>query len=351
MISLASVEVPPQAYINVLKCLATKRIGQGSFIREFEERIEKLFKVKHCIAVYDGSLADTVMLIALKTLHPNKTEVIMPALTFVAQANAVLQAGLTPVFIDSENNRVTMDRKLADKAINDNTLCMFPTHLLGYECDMSFHNEVPVLEDACEAMGGFFEQSNIRFGCGGTAGAFSLFPSHLITTGEGGFITTNDDEFASLCRSIRNHGKIGQDFRFQCEGMNAKWTNIQAGIGCALVDRIDYAREKRIENFNAYNHYLGLNQEIPDSPHAYPYECENVDVRDSKLMELKLNGIEARQLMSCIPDLPHFILKQGFRDAGEFVNARRFANNWLFVPCHQFINDEQIEKVANVLAR
>ena len=237
MLQASSVEVPLSAYLRVLECLVTKRIGQGKFIAKFERKVCKLFGMKHCIATSNGTQADLTMLIALSEMYPDHKEVIMPALTFPAQSNAVLMAGLIPVFLEVTDNFV-IDWNLVHP--NENTLCFFPTHLLGFSAEIPkdiIDGKISVLEDCCEAMLGYDKDG--LFGTRGIAGAFSMFPSHLITTGEGGFIITNNDSFASVCRKIINHGKIGSDFDFSPFGTNSKWTNLSAAIGCSVIGKAE----------------------------------------------------------------------------------------------------------------
>ena len=343
MISLATADVKLKSWINIASCLLAKRLGTGLFVRKFEEKMADYFNVKHAIAVSNGTMADTVMLLTLKEMYPDKDEVILPAMTFVAHSNAVVMAGLKPKFVD-----VTEDFTIDWTKVRPNllkTLCVFPVHLLGKFSKMPGVLDVPILEDCCEAMGG--DNYHKKFGTFGVAGSFSMFPSHTITTGEGGFITTNDDTFNEIARSVMNHGKWRtQDFDFNHFGINAKMTNLQAAVGCSLVGNIDKVNRKRQKNVALYNMLLD-NDFKTDAPHCYPVIYESREDRDSALKNLKAEGIEARKLMGCIPEYDFY--KKRFGDMGEFPMASHFANCGLFVPIHQNLKKQEIEKVCEVL--
>lgn len=336
MISLACADIPLKTYLNVFDCLRTSRIGRGKYVDRFEKLASEYFGVKHALAVSSGTLADIIMLSTLKEMHPGKTEVILPAFTFVAQANAVLWAGLKPVFVDEYHS--------IDELVNDNTLCYFPVHLLGLYGITNYKSDIPMIEDCCEAMGGNLEGR--KFGTFGIAGAFSMYPSHTITTGEGGLIISDNDEFMAIARSIHNHGKWNtQDFDFRYVGINAKMTNLQAALGCELVKRIDKVNEARRKNVAIYNEYLGKSF-FATSPHCYPIVCEDKKTRDHVLEVLSANGVEARKLMGCIPDYEPYIKRFGEQD---FPFARKYANNGLFLPIHQQLTRNQIKYISNVV--
>lgn len=349
MISLASAKIPFNAYLNVFDCLWSERIGRGKYVDRFEKLAAEYFGVKHCIAVSSGTLADVILLSTLKELHPGKDEVILPAFTFIAQANAVLWAGLKPVFVD-----VNDDMQISSEApyhLKEKTLCVFPVHLIGKSAISHMFKftktVVPIVEDCCEAMGGV--ENGIKFGTIGLAGAFSMYPSHTITTGEGGLIITNDDEFHKIARSIHNHGKWGgADFNFKYLGTNAKMTNLQAAIGCELIKTIDDVNVKRRHNVSLYNSLLDKNF-YASAPHCYPVFYDSQKDRDDALKVLADYGIECRKLMGCVPDSEPYVVRFGIPRPDQYVNARRLANTGLFVPIHQNLTKKQIEYICDVI--
>ncbi|HEC66363.1 MAG TPA: aminotransferase class I/II-fold pyridoxal phosphate-dependent enzyme [bacterium] len=329
MISLATSLVNDKVRKNVNACLDENRIGGGRFIKEFEDKVAKYMGVKHAIAVCNGSMADIVALATLKAQYPNKKEVIVPALTFIAQTNAVLINGLKPVFVD-----ITEDFQMGEFKTNKNTLAVFPVHLLGKRCEIK--SDVPIIEDACEAFGVWNKRD---------MATFSFFPSHTITTGEGGMIITNDDIHAEIARQLMNHGrksdKILEKFHFDYLGFNGKMSNVLASIGCAVVEEADSVIKKRKENVELYNKLLKKDW-YAESPHCYPYLYKTSQERDESLIRLSENGIEARKLFSCVP-------KTEYNFKGSYSIAEKIGKVGLFVPVHQDLSDDDIKKVVSLL--
>lgn len=349
-ISLANADIPFKAYLNILDCLKSERIGRGKYVDLLEKRASEYFGVKHCIAVSNGTLADIIMLATLKEMYPGKDEVILPAFTFIAQANAVLWACLKPVFVDV-NDDYQIDGQMAIKVSSKNTLCSFTANLIGKSGTSFWCSDPPVIEDCCEAMGGFNSGFGKKFGTVGIAGSFSMYPSHTITTGEGGLIITNDDTFHEIARSIHNHGKWGgADFNFKYIGINAKMTNLQAAIGCELISKIDEVNEQRRANVKVYNEILGGNF-YASAPHCYPIIYKSKEDRDNALKVLEENDIEARKLMGCIPTSEPYIRRFGSDDSHKYPNAQRFADCGLFVPIHQKLSVLEIERICRVLPK
>src|SRR3990167_9744185 len=141
MVNLGTVNINPRTYELVKECLDGGRIGQSDMVEKFEREFAKFFSVKHAIAVCNGTMADTIALATLKYFFPEKKKVFVPALTFIAQVNSIYYNHLEPIFYDN----------LAEVEPNDETLCVFPVHLLGFPSQVPVG--IPVIEDACEALG------------------------------------------------------------------------------------------------------------------------------------------------------------------------------------------------------
>jgi perosamine synthetase len=343
MISLATADINLKTWWYLSDCLLKKRLGRGYYVDKLEEMASDYFSSKYAIAVCNGTLADMVMLMTLKEMYPEKKEVILPALTFVAHANAVVLAGLVPKFVDVNYDFLMDWGNVRPNLLN--TLCVFPVHLLGKFAGMPIFPDVPTLEDCCEAMGG--DHCGKKFGTFGIAGSFSMFPSHTVTTGEGGLIITDSPEFNAIARSIINHGKWrSNDFTFNFVGVNAKMTNLQAAVGCSVFKSIDSVNERRQRNVALYNKHLGLSFKT-DAPHCYPVIYSSPEDRDKSLDFLKANCIEARKLMGCIPEY-HFF-QTLYPDMGEFPVASFLANNGLFLPIHQNLKEHEIKYICEIV--
>ena len=341
-IGLAAVTVNKQIRKKINQALDEGMIGGGRFIKEFEEKFAKYIGVKYAVFVANGTLADTLAVAAIK--DGKRNEVIMPALTFVAQPNAVLHAGLKPVFVDV-NQYGQIDPEEVKKKINRKTLAIFATHLLGRTADverLSFiarEKKIHLLEDCCEALGAELYQEKV--GSFGTVGTFSFYASHHISTGEGGMCTTNDPKVYKRLISLRNHGRrsdaIEDVFTFDEVGWNAKGTNLQAAIGSVMIDKLDKIVEKRRKNIE----YLGgwwLEEQDGEhaSPHCFPIFTQN---RDEAIKSLFAQGIEARPLMASIPtQCPAYMGKKEKYPWADWLGAMG-----LFVPCHQNLSKAQLK--------
>ncbi len=190
---------------NQLSCL------EGNLVKTFEKEFAELMGVKHAIAVNSGTAA---LFVALRAwgIKPGD-EVIVPPFTFMATASSVLHNNAIPIFADIEFKTYNMDPQDAIKKISDKTKAIIPVHLAGMPADLGplidvcKEKNIMLLEDACQAHMAKYNGKYV--GTIGDAGAFSFYPSKNMTTGEGGMITTNNDELAEVCRQLRHHGEEG----------------------------------------------------------------------------------------------------------------------------------------------
>ncbi|QDT96528.1 DegT/DnrJ/EryC1/StrS family aminotransferase [Gimesia aquarii] len=346
-VSLGCVNYKREADENLVEASRTGRIASGRFVEELEDKFCEKLHVKHAIAVCNGTLADAIALsaIAAKT---NRKNVITPALTFIAQANAIIHAGLNPVFVD-----VGKDGLLDDipNMAGENDSIVYPTHLMGKVCSSvkEFNKKYPVLEDACEALG---SQVDGKFaGTLGMAGTFSMYVSHSFTSGEGGMIITNDDEIAEICRSIRNHGRMGdhvnERFRFPRLGFNGKMSNIQAAFATAHFDDFEQIVNMRKEVVSKLTTRLGDDFGVASHDvvaHAFPIKYSDKESRDRALVAISNNGIECRPLFSCIAS-------EHFSTSGEFPNAEEISSCFLYVPCHHLMTQQDIDLVCTAVSK
>ncbi len=237
-------------------------------ISEFETRFAKYIGVKHAIAVNSGTAALHVALASLEIGAGD--EVIVPPFTFVATATAVLHQNAIPIFVDIDPETYCIDPNAIEKAITPNTKAIIPVHLFGHPADMESilkigrENNIPIIEDACQAHGAKYK--NKKVGSIGDLGCFSFFESKNMMTGEGGIITTNDDELAEKCRLIRHHGEPYW-YQYVRLGYNYRMTAIQAAIGLIQLKKLDNMNKRRIENAKYYNeNFSGLpGLELPKS--------------------------------------------------------------------------------------
>lgn len=312
------------------------RLSHGKYIEEFERQIAEYVGRRFAIATSSGTMADTIALAAMAH-QTGKRRVVVPALTFVAQPNAVVQAGLEPVFCDvREDFLLDMDkaRILADSL--NAIIC--PADLMGRV--IAPCPGYSVMEDACEALGS--TRGGKPAGSLGTAGTFSFFVSHTIGIGEGGAIVTDNEDLAMICRSMRDHGREGI-FEFPRPGFNGKLTNVVAAIGVAAMSEIDGFVDARRRTYLTLERALLQFPERENEqlvPHGYPVRFESQRARNSSIRQLTESGIECRPLFSCVPNQEHFKVN------GSFPVAQELAATYLYVPCHHLMSDDDCQHVV-----
>ena len=340
-IRLATVRVSDSAIMHVSDLLRAGVVGQSAVIEDFERAFARWCDVAEAVAVSSGTMADMIALAVLKHQYPGKTEVVMPALTFAAQLNAVLHNGLTPVFVDHGAD----DRPL----ITTRTLCRFPVHVLGRPTVWHDVPDVPVIEDACEALGSRFGQRPCGL-MGSAMGTFSFFPSHTMTTGEGGMIVTYSKELARLARRLRNHGKMAgadQVFHFDVVGFNGKMTSLQAALGLGALPGLQDAISRRRQHFLALGGREAAGEFI--CAHGVPFLAKSEAARDTALSRLQEAGIECRNLFSCLPTQEPAYAFLGYQ-LGDFPVAEMLGRLGFYVPCHQDLSEADVAYVRAQVA-
>jgi perosamine synthetase len=241
----------------VLECVRTNWISSaGAFIVQFEKMFAEFCGTRHAVACTSGTAA---LQLALYTLGIGPgDEVIIPTFTMVATANTIRHCGATPVFVDSEPRTWNMDVTRVAAAVTPRTKAIVPVHTYGHPVDMDAVRDVArahgllVVEDAAEAHGARYKGR--RIGSLGDCACFSFYANKIVTTGEGGMITTDSEELAQKARNIRDHA-FSQERHFwhRAVGHNFRMTNLQAAVGVAQMERVDWLVERRIANAMRYN--------------------------------------------------------------------------------------------------
>ncbi len=229
--------------------ILTHKSGSGMFVRRFEEAFAKFVGAKHVIAMNSGTAALHAALLAFDVKAGD--EVIAPPFSFIATTNMVLLNGAKVVFADISPDNFNLDPAKVEAAITPKTRAILPVHLYGHPADMdplvelAQKHGVRIIEDAAQAHGSKYKGRDV--GTIGDVGCFSLYPSKVITTGEGGLLTTNDDELAETLRQIRTHGEI-RPYEYVQLGHNYRLPELQAAIGVEQMKRLPDFLEKRKKN-------------------------------------------------------------------------------------------------------
>ena len=231
----------------------------GPYVDRFEQDFAAFCGTRYAVSVSNATVG---LHLALKVLGVGPgDEVIVPDLTFVATANAVATAGATPVMVDVRADTYCIDAEMIEAAITPRTRAIMPVHLYGHPADMAAigalakKHGLHVIEDAAEAHGAAI--GGKRVGGFGNCGVFSFYGNKIITSGEGGMITTDDADFYAQARHLRDHAMSTQVRYWHTEvGYNYRMTNIQAALGLAQLEQIDTFLSERMALLAAYRSAL-----------------------------------------------------------------------------------------------
>jgi len=278
-------------------------LTHGPKNKEFEESFSRYVKVKHALSVNSCASA---LLVALEA-NNLKGEVILPSFTHMASANAVVKAGCKPVFVDINEDTFNIEPEEVRKAVNKNTVAILVVHFAGQCCEMdkiieiAKKNNLKIIEDCAENIGGSF---NGKMAGSFGIGCFSFFPTKNMTTGEGGMITSDDDEFFEKAKLLSAHGTVKnpeKNWYRDCilPGYNFRMSNINAAIGLEQLKKLEEMNKKRGEHAEYLNKNLnieGVEKPFVDKrcKHAYQMYIIKVDekIRDGLVDFLRKEGVE-----------------------------------------------------------
>ena len=238
MIPITSVDVSG-AEPFVLEVLRSGMLAQGPMVRRLEDQFADLTGVRHAVAVNNGTTALVASLQVLD-LEPGD-EVLTSPFTFVATLNAILEAGATARFADIRVEDFGLDPQAVEGAIGERTKVLMPVHLYGQTADMTHmltlaqRHGLRVVEDAAQAH--LASQDGRRAGAFGDLGCFSFYATKNLTTGEGGIITTDNDDLAGRLRVLRNQG-MRERYQYELAGHNYRMTDLQAAVAMPQLERV-----------------------------------------------------------------------------------------------------------------
>lgn len=256
MIPISTVRLSSAVEERVLQVIRSGNIAQGPVVAEFERRFAGLVGAKHAVAVNNGTTA-LVAAIQSLNLEPGD-EVITSPFTFIATLNAILEAGATVRFGDVRVDDFALDPESVRAQITDRTRVIIPVHLYGQAADMdplmeiAREHSIAIVEDAAQAHGATYGGKGVgSFGIG----CFSFYATKNLTTGEGGIITTDDDEIADTLRVMRNQGMRAR-YEYVMAGHNYRLTDLQAAVVLPQLDEYPALLEARRSNAAALTEKL-----------------------------------------------------------------------------------------------
>lgn len=330
----------------------------GSYINEFEESFAKYCGTKYALTTSSGTTAIHLALVSYGIKAGD--EVIIPDLTFIATANAVAYTGAKVVSVDIEKDTLCIDPVQIEKAITENTKAIIPVHLYGHPANTIEINQLAkkynllVLEDAAEAHGA--EIGGQKTGSLCDCGIFSFYGNKIITCGEGGMITTNDEAFYHRAKHLRDQAMSPVQRYWHDEiGFNYRMTNLQAALGLAQLQRIDEFIEDRIKIFKLYQSYLAdiprikLNFTADYARNVYWLVCLEVEgyteaKRNALIKSLELQGIETRPYFYPVSEMSMYQQNPKLTPITHQVYQRG-----INLPSYFGLTSEEIEYVCSCL--
>jgi perosamine synthetase len=348
----------------VVQVLRSGTLSLGPSIRRFEEAFADYIGVPHAIAVSSGTAALHLCVRAAGIAAGD--EIVTTPFSYIASANCALFEGATPVFVDIDEETMTIDPDLAAAAVTERTRALLPVHVFGQPCNMDplaaicAEGGLALIEDACEAIGA--EYRGRKVGTFGDSAVFSFFPNKQMTTGEGAIVTTGDEATASLLRSLRNQGRDerGAWLTHARLGYNYRMTELSAALGLSQIGRIEEMLAQREKVAGLYRERLGsIRGTRLIEPAAWTTRLSwfaavvRLDpgiARDDVIEELAALGIPARAYFSPLHLQPFYRSRFGYCE-GAFPVTERVARATLALPFHNGLTEEQVDMVCGALEK
>lgn len=373
-------------YVNM--ALDSGRLSPGPFVQKFEKKFAEMHKQKYGIACNSGTSSLHVALEALKEKYSwdQNSEVLVPAITFIATSNAVMHAGMKPVFVDVDSRTYNIDTKLIEEKITENTVAIMPVHTFGQPCEMDSIVKIAtkyglkIVEDCAEAHFAVYKGRPVA-SFSNIAGS-STYVAHTITTGIGGVITTDDTNLAEIARSLIAHGRactcencIAYNFKQVCKlrmqtemdrrfmmirlGYSYRIGELEGALGVAQLENKDFIINTRKANAKILTDGLKDVEQYLQLPY-YPEYVEHsfmmypLVIKDDKAFTrneivkyLEQNNIETRPML---PLLNQPIYKEIFGDIEkDYPVAQWINNNGFYVGCHHGLSKEELNMIIKTI--
>jgi dTDP-4-amino-4,6-dideoxygalactose transaminase len=343
-VRLARPDVGEEEFAEVAAVLATGQLTMGPKVAELEAELARACGTEHAVVVSSGTAALHLAVLALG-IGPGD-EVIVPAYTFPATANVVALAGATPVLVDVDPETFNLDPVKIE--VTPRTKAILPVHLFGRPARLEELPDATLLEDAAGALGA--ERQGRPCGSLGAAGCLSFHPRKIVTTGEGGAVTTNDAELAERVRSARHHGWSPSDrYDDMPRGStNYRLPDILCAIGIPQVRRLEELLAARERIAAGYAERLaGLPVRLPDADegdrHGWQAYVIQLDRRDEAMTALRAQGIQCQIGTYALHRL------SAYRDQGEFPGADECFERALALPLHTRLTESELDRVTEAL--
>lgn len=355
-------DIQDQDVDAVVAVLKSGMLIQGKKVEELETNIANFLNVKHAIAVSNGTATLHLALVALGIGVGD--EVIVPAFSYTATANAVELTGAKPIFVDIDLATSNINIDLIKAAITNKTKAIIPVHEFGLACNITELTALAkaynlfVIEDAACALGA--KESNQFVGTFGTIGSFSFHPRKAITSGEGGILTTNDDALAKSIRQLRNHGidTSSGKMEFVTAGFNYRLTDFQAALVNSQLKRLpsilEYKNQLAEIYFNELSGVDSIQLPVVSANKKHTWQSFHIVIaaafnRDTVIEKMKESGVGVNLGAQCMPAQVYFQNKYKLNCKQLFPNALTAFEQGMVLPIYERMQMVDVITVAEKL--
>lgn len=398
-VPFGSLKITESAKRRLNSVASSDWVSEGCYVREFEEKFAEKFGWRYAIATSSGTDAGIVVWAAIRelsglmptvgiagrgTFASSYGAVITPACAFVATMNCIMAAGLVPAVADISIHDLNLSPDACNAVVNDNGIIGIqfvatmgkPSPLIQV-AEIADKNDLWLVGDFCEAHGAklIFDESASLGALPRTftktiyadhfcdASIYSFYAAHMVVGGEGGIICTNNDELASMCRSVKSHGRPASGyFDFQRIGYNSKWNEFCAAVALGSLEHFDETFERRrdvraklLRALEPFESKLILYRDGPGeiiSPHAFPIVLRYYDALNSGFRPLycalEAKGIQCKTLFGSLPTQHQAFKFLGYEE-GTFPVAERVGRTGLHFGCHEFMTDDDVGLIADTI--
>ena len=341
------------------ECIDTGWVSaNGRFVNEFEKKFAEYCGVKYAVSCSNGTVALHLALVTLG-IGPGD-EVIMPSITYIATANCVKYCGATPVFVDSDPDTFNIDVNDIEKKITERTKAIIPVHLYGLCCNMDAVNEIAkkhnlfVVEDSAEAHGA--KIGDRMSGTMSDIGSFSFFGNKIITSGEGGMLVTNNEELYLKMKHLKAQGMSAEKrYWHDVVGFNYRMTNMQAAVGLAQLENIEWHIAQRKRVADEYKKHFGgfkyVRMQGCPANYTHVYWMNNIILsdeveksRDSIMAEMEEHNIEMRPLFYPVHTMPPYL-----NESLSLPVAEEISEKGISLPSHALLTSEDIAFICDTM--
>ena len=362
-----------QAVVSVLK---SDYLTQGPAVEQFEQEICRITGAKYCVAVSNATAGLHIAVVALDLGH--EAEGITTPNTFLASANCMVYNDVRPVFADIDSVSYNIDPTEIERHITDRTRLLLPVHFAGLPCEMdrisaiAKKHKLHVIEDAAHAIGSQYADGSYVGSCKySDMTVFSFHPVKAITTGEGGAVTTNDEDLYKKLMMLRSHGVTKDEklltknpgpwyYEMQSLGFNYRMTDMQAALGCSQLRKLGFFKKRRREIVTMYNSaFAGMKYlKTPIEPegvsscfHLYAVQIQFSALGKSRarvMAELREQGIGTQVHYIPVHTQPYYKETFGYKD-GDYPKAEKYYEQELSLPLYPGMSDDDVDKVINTV--